>query len=136
LTRVMETTKQARRFSWALLVLASALAAFSWWRDHPTRAAVSLGVGLLAPLLAYAATPAWLWFFRYWMKFAEVLSWVSTRVILTVFFFLILTPYSALMRLIGKAPLDLTWKDGRKTFWIDRPEPDKKPDLERYRRAY
>jgi hypothetical protein len=55
-------------------------------------------------------------------------------VILTVFFFLILTPYAAFLRLIGKAPMDLSWKDGRKTFWIDKPQIA--PDLERYRRAY
>jgi len=48
LTRVRDVGKQARHFSWALLVLASALAAFSLWREHPTRAAVVFGVGLLA----------------------------------------------------------------------------------------
>ena len=134
MTRVKDTGKQARRFSWALLVLASALAAFSLWRQHPTRAAVVFGVGALAPLLAYGAPRLWLAFFARWMKFAEVLSAISTRVILTLFFFLILTPYAAFVRLIGKAPLDLTWKDGRKTFWIDKKQVE--PDLDRYRRAY
>ena len=134
MTRVRDVGKQARHFSWALLVLASALAAFSLWREHPTRAAVVFGVGLLAPVLAYGAPKLWLAFFARWMKFAEVLSWFSTRVILTVFFFLIFTPYAFFLRLIGKAPLDLSWKDGRKTFWIDKPEVA--PDLARYRRAY
>lgn len=134
MTRGKDTTRQARRFSWILLVMGTALAGFSLWREHPTRAAVSLSIGLLAPVLAYAASPLWLTLFAWWMKLAEVLSWVSTRVILTLFFFLVLTPYGFFVRLIGKAPLDLAWKDGRKTFWIDKPET--KPDLERYRRAY
>jgi uncharacterized membrane protein len=134
LTRPKDTAKQARRFAWALLVIGSALASFSLWRGHPTRAGIAFGVGVLFPLLAYAAPKLWLAFFARWMKFAEVLSWVSTRVILTLFFFLILTPYSFFLRLIGKAPLDVAWKDGRKTYWIDKPE--MKPDLARYHRAY
>ena len=134
MTKAMDTAKQARRFAWALLVLGSALAAFSLWREHPTRASIAFGVGALAPLLAYAAPKIWLGFFAKWMKFAEVLSWVSTRVILTVFFFLILSPYAAFLRLIGKAPLDLAWKDRRKTYWIDKPE--MAPELKRYHRAY
>ena len=129
-----DKTSQARRFAWALLVLGAALAGFSFWRGHPIRAEVSLGVGLLAPILAYAVPKLWLAFFARWMRFAEVLSWVSTRVILTLFFFLALTPYGWFLRLIGKAPLDLSWKDGRKTFWIDKPEVA--PDLARYHRAY
>ena len=129
-----DTAKQARHFAWALLIMGAALAGFSLWRQHPNRAAVALGVGALAPLLAYAAPKIWLAFFARWMKFAEVLSWFSTRVILTVFFFLILTPYAFFLRLIGKAPMDLSWKDGRKTFWIDKPAVA--PDLKRYHRAY
>ena len=129
-----DTAKQARRFAWALLIIGSGLASLSLWREHTTRAAVAFGVGALAPLLAYAAPRVWLAFFAKWMKFAEVLSWISTRVILTIFFFLILTPYAALLRLIGKAPLDVAWKDGRKTYWIDKPEVA--PDLKRYHRAY
>ena len=134
MTRQQDTAKQARRFSWMLLVIGSALASFSLWRGHTTRAEIAFGVGALAPLLAYLAPKVWLAFFAKWMKLAEVLSWVSTRVILTVFFFLILTPYAAFLRLIGKAPLDLKWKDGRTTYWIDKPE--MKPDLQRYHRAY
>jgi uncharacterized membrane protein len=130
----IDTAKQARRFAWALLIMGAALAGFSLWRQHPIRAAIVFGVGALAPALAYGAPRLWLAFFARWMKFAEVLSWVSTRVILTVFFYLILTPYAAFLRLIGKAPMDLSWKDGRKTFWIDKPQVA--PDLERYRRAY
>ena len=53
---------------------------------------------------------------------------------MTLFFFLVLTPYALFVRLIGKAPLDLSWKDGRKTFWIDKKQAE--PDIERYRRAY
>jgi uncharacterized membrane protein len=129
-----DPVRQARQFAWALLVIGMALAGLSLWRAHPTRAAVVAGAALLPPLLAYAARPLWMAFFRQWMRFAEVLSWVMTRVVLTVFFFLILTPYSLLLRLLRKAPLDLAWKDGRATFWIDKAPVE--PDLERYRKAY
>jgi len=134
LTKAKDTGKQARRFAWALLIIGSALASLSLWRGHTTRAEIAFGVGALAPVLAYALPRVWLAFFAKWMQLAEVLSWISTRVILTVFFFLVLTPYAFLLRLIGKAPLDVAWKDGRKTYWIDKPE--MAPDLKRYHRAY
>ena len=35
---------------------------------------------------------------------ALVLSWVMTRVLLTVFYFLVMTPFGLVMRLLGKRP--------------------------------
>lgn len=42
---------------------------------------------------------------RVWMAFAEVLSYVSTRIILAIVFFLILTPIGLIKRTMGWDPL-------------------------------
>ena len=57
-----------------------------------------------------------------------------TRVILTVFFYLILTPYGWLIRMTGKRPLDLSWPDERETYWVERKPTE--ASLERYRKQY
>jgi hypothetical protein len=112
--------REAKRFALILTILLGGLSGFSLWREHPTRAAIVLGAAAIVGLVAVVAFPLWMRFFRLWMRFALVLSWVMTRVILSVFFYVILTPVGLVMRLLGKAPLDLAWKDGRQTFWIDK----------------
>jgi hypothetical protein len=126
--------KEARRFALILVVLLLALAGLALWRDHPRRAAVTAGAAGLVAVLSLAAFPVWMRFFRLWMKFALVLNWVMTRVILSVFFYLVLTPVGLVMRLVGKAPLDLDWKDGRSTYWIDKPAGE--TSLSRYEKSF
>ena len=128
-SRISRTT-QARRFSVVLSAILLGLAALSLWRDHGTRAAVWAGAAALPPLLAWAVTPLWMSLFDLWMKLAEVLSWLMTRVILTVFHLLVLTPVGAFRRIVlRRDSLDLRWKEGRASYWIVRDAPD--TDLER-----
>jgi hypothetical protein len=132
--RKHDATKQAVRFAWILLVLLGALAAFSAWREHWIRAGIVAAFAVAAPALAHLARPAWMAFFARWMKFAEVLGLISTTIILSIFFFLILTPVGLVARLFRKDPLDLDWKRRRQTYWVDR-EPVE-PTLERYEKQY
>lgn len=125
---------EARRFGVILTFLLLALAGFSFWRDHPVRAAIVASAAGAVLLCTFALFPLWLKAFRVWMKLAEVLSWVMTRVLLSIFFFLVLTPTGLVMRLFGKRPLDLTWKDGKPTYWIDKPEGEY--TVERYEKQF
>jgi hypothetical protein len=126
--------KEARRFGVILTFLLIGLAGFSFWREHTVRAAIVASAAAAVLLCTFALFPLWLKAFRVWMKFAEVLSWVMTRVLLSIFFFLILTPVGLVMRLLGKAPLDLAWKDGKPTYWIDKPEVEY--TIERYEKQF
>ncbi|MBP7149895.1 MAG: hypothetical protein KBD01_20400 [Acidobacteria bacterium] len=125
---------QARRFALALLVLFGALGAWSLWRGHPLRGGVVLGLAVAAPLLAFGWTRAWLALFRAWMAFAERLSRVSTAVLLTLVYFLLFTVVAVLRRLFGGRPLDVTWRDGRASYWIDKPATE--PTIARYSKQY
>jgi O-antigen/teichoic acid export membrane protein len=127
-------TREARRFSWILALILAALAGLSWWRAHPQRAALLVAASLVVALLPLVAFPVWMRVFRLWMKFALVLNWVMTRVILSVFFYAVLTPVGRIMHLLGKAPLDLAWKDGKTTYWIDKPTGE--ATIARYEKNY
>lgn len=127
-------TREARRFAFILAVLLVALAAFSFWREHPVRAGIVASTAAAALICAFAFFPLWLRLFRLWMKLAEVMSRVMTRILLSVFFYLVLTPIALLMRVLGKAPLDLAWKDGKPTYWIDKPEAEY--TVERYSKQF
>jgi hypothetical protein len=67
------------------------------------------------------------------MKFALVLGHFNTRVILTVLYYLVMTPVGFIMRLF-RDPLDRSLKDGNASHWIKRePQP---VDLARYERQF
>ena len=42
---------------------------------------------------------------RIWWRFAQTLGWINARIILTVFFFVVVTPIGVIMRAIGRNPL-------------------------------
>ena len=72
--------------------------------------------------------------FIVWMKFAEALNWVMTRVLLTIVFYGLITPARFLNQWFGSDPLQRTWEPGRDTYWE---EPDAQPeDLESYRNQF
>ena len=59
-----------------------------------------------------------------WMRLAYVLSWINTRLILVVIFYLIFTPFALILRLLKKDPLDRKIDKTKESYWIkkeDRP---------------
>ena len=52
-----------------------------------------------------------------WMVFATILGWFMTRVILSLLFFVIITPIGLIARSFGKQFLDLKWNKTDNTYW-------------------
>jgi hypothetical protein len=96
---------------------------------------------IIGAYLLYVGHTTWIWFaagalfflttgligypilrpvYMAWMKFAFVLAWVNTRLLLGVFFFLILTPVGCLMRLFGKDFLDERIDKNSASYWKKR----------------
>ncbi len=57
-----------------------------------------------------------------WMKLAHVLAWINTRILLGLFFYLVLTPVGVVMRLLGKDLLDKKIDRAAPTYWVKREE--------------
>ncbi len=100
------------------VVLAS-LAAWQLHRGHST-AAGGFGAGAGVLLVCAAITPAAVWFYRYWMALAGALSFVNTRILLGLFFFVALAPIGFVLRLTGHDPLDRR-KGIEQSYWRARP---------------
>jgi peptidoglycan/LPS O-acetylase OafA/YrhL len=73
-------------------------------------------------------------FYIVWMRFAAFLGWVNTRVLLTVFYFVILTPAGIVMKLLGKNPLERRIDRSAGTYWV-KLEPGPK-DKQRYEHLF
>lgn len=85
----------------ATLVMAGLL----WWRAYPRAAAVAGVIGVLLIAGGLVAPAALRLPSRVWWRFAIILGWINSRILLTVFFFLVLTPVGCVLRLVGRSPL-------------------------------
>ena len=63
---------------------------------------------------------------KLWMKLAEAMSFVSSRIILAIVFFLVLTPIGIVKRAMGWDPLQRR-AGSRESFWEPYPERQRNP---------
>ena len=83
-------------------ILASA---YAIWRGRTTLAWVLGTVGVTLLTLSWLAPRVLTVPARVWWRFAEILGWVNMRILLTLFFFVVMTPMGLLFRLFGRDPL-------------------------------
>ena len=91
------------------------------------------GVGLFF-LIASAIPPLSRFIFGAWMKFAELLRSVVSRVILLLVYVLSVLPVGLIARLAGKRFLKKELEPERESYWEDRPS--REFDPARYRRHF
>ena len=94
-----------RSFGLSVGAVLCAIALALVWRGRAERAAIVGGTGVFL-VAAGAIYPRVL---KYpsaaWWRFAQALGWVNARVLLSILFFIVLTPLSLLWRITGKDPL-------------------------------
>ena len=102
------------------LVMALALVIISGvllWRERWT-ALIPLGLATIFLTLGIFAPQTLNTVERLWMAFAEKLSVVVTYIIVTLTFFLVITPIGVLMRLFRADLLNLKLLPDAETYWI------------------
>ncbi|HEX6178508.1 MAG TPA: SxtJ family membrane protein [Thermoanaerobaculia bacterium] len=103
------------------LVMAAAALVLAWIHgelDAISFALIAIAVAFaLAPFVApRPLTPV----YRAWMRLAELLGWINTRILLILIFYLVVTPIGLVMRIFRRSPLALDERNG--TFWSDPPK--------------
>lgn len=112
--------KALRKFGITMAVVAGLVTLWLYF-VNPDYIIFSGGLTLLFALLALVVPGSLKTFYLLWMALAFVLGFIMTRVILTVLFYLILTPTGLFLRLTGKDLLKLKVKGGEVTYWEKRP---------------
>lgn len=114
--------QRLRKFAAVMAIAFALLAGLLWWRGSASGA--PLGYVAAAFLLAGLVAPRVLApIERAWMALARVMGAVMTTVILTLTFFLVITPMGLLVRLLGKDLLAMRRDPGADTYWVPM-EPD------------
>ena len=93
----------------------------NWEGPRSTVGMFILVLGLLLVVLAVTYPRALVRPNRMWMGLAEVLSYVSTRVILGFVFFVVVTPIGVIKRLTGLDPLGRR-RSNQESYWVSYSE--------------
>jgi hypothetical protein len=113
------TGAQARKTA---LVVAAVLLLIAAWNLYRGRTTVVIIFGSLSALLVLMGLfiPAAARLFHVgWMRLAVALGHVNSRILLTLMFYGVITPYGFVSRLVGRDPLR---RRGKKleSYWIER----------------
>jgi hypothetical protein len=121
------TAAEGRKFGLTVGLAFAALAAVAWWRGRLPVATVLGTIGALL-ILGGLVVPGQLGpVYRAWMSLAHVISRVTTPIVTSVLYFVVLTPVGLLMRAFGKDPLGVP--KGATTLWRERKAEARQSDM-------
>ena len=128
---IKQSPKDLRKFGLTVGIVLLLIAFFLIWKHKPSQfyflsiGAILILSGLLFPLILFPLN-------KVWMTLAILLGWLITRVILSVLFYLVITPISLIARISGKHFLDLKIDKTRASYWEKRKNvPSSSVDYER-----
>ena len=108
-----------RRFGVTVGLVILLFGAFLLWRDRGASwLLISIGAGLL--LAAGLAPSSLKWVHGPWMIASLALGWIVTRILLTIVFFLVITPIGLLQRLFGKSAIEVAFSANSASYWQRR----------------
>jgi hypothetical protein len=116
---IKQSPKDLCKFGLTVGTVLLLIAFFLIWKHGPSQfyflyiGAFLVLAGFLFPSILRPLNKAW-------MTLAVLLGWVMTRVILSLLFYLVITPISLIARISGKHFLDLKIDKTRATYWEKR----------------
>ena len=111
--------KDLSKFGLTVGIVIIAIAAFLFWKQkgsYPIFAIIGSCLilsGLIFPTILRPIN-------KVWMTIAILMGWVMTKVILTILFFIVLTPLSFVARIFRKKFLDLDIDKSKESYWERR----------------
>lgn len=79
--------------------------------------------------------PLFRYIFSKWVALSVVIGYFISRILLTVIFFLVITPTGLIMKLFGKDPMERKIDPQAKTYWVKH-ETSTDSSIERYEKQF
>lgn len=124
---------ELRKFALTMGIVLALLGGLIWWRGKDY---YYYFLGVAAAFILIGATVPFLLkpIHKFWMTLAVLMSWVMTRVILCLLYYLGLTPIGFLAKLFGKDFLGLKFnKNTTQSYWIPK---EKVKDRNNYEKQF
>jgi hypothetical protein len=119
--------KELRQFGLSVGAVLLIIAAWLLWKQRPAfiyfaaLGSFLIGSGVLLPIVLKPL-------FRVWMTFGVVMSFVMTRVILSILYFGVFTPTALVLKLFRKDLLEERWDKAADSYWAKRQPPPYEPE--------
>lgn len=113
------TRAQARRTALVVSAVPFTVAAWQLYRGRTTVAAVGGGLALLLVAAGLFVPALARRFHLFWMRVAALLGSVNSRVLLTLIYYGVFTPYRLCSRLAGRDPLRRRGP-AQESYWVER----------------
>jgi len=117
--KISTTKKDIKKFSYLVGGVIILISLLLLWKGSSNYQAVFL-IGILFEIFGLIIPMILKPLYIIWMTFATILGWIMTRVILTVLFYLIVTPIGLIARIFGAKFLDLSWNKNVNSYWNKR----------------
>lgn len=116
---IKNTKSDFRKFGVIIGVFLMVIAGFLFWKGKETFEILLIS-GLLLCVLGLAIPAVLKPFYWVWMILAAILGWIMTRVILSLLFYVVITPIGVFSRLFGNQFLELKWDKSKDSYWNTR----------------
>ena len=113
---ISTTKKDIKNFGYLIGGILIAISLFLIWKEIASYKII-LPIGIIFILFGQFLPTILKPIYLAWMTFAVILGWIMTRVILTVIFYLIVTPIGLIAKLFRHKFLDLTFRSEKDTHW-------------------
>jgi hypothetical protein len=118
--KIRNELKDLKQFGSTLAAILFVFGAVNLMKGRVAWYAWLFGLSLTA-LLAVIINPKWIRpVYSVFVKFAHVMGWVNTRIILVAIYYLILTPISIVMRIFHADPLHLKILKDSNSYWVKK----------------
>ena len=105
-----------RKFGITIGVILLIIAGFLFWKEKESFQ-ILLTFGITLCILGIAIPFILKPIYWVWMIVSTILGWSMTRVILSLLFYVILTPIGLILRLFGKQFIELRWDNSESSYW-------------------
>ena len=120
--KTMDTSKKAiRKFGLVIVIGLGVIGILISMKIHNINVSQWLwGIGFLFFILSFVLPSVLRPVYRLWMLLAYFIGGIVSRVILTVLFYVVLTPTGLVLRLFGKDVLDKKFEKNRESYWVKK----------------
>ena len=105
-----------RNFGFTVGIILLIISGFLFWKEKESFQ-IFFAIGITLFLTAIAIPAVLKPVYWIWMIFATILGWIMTRLILSILFYVILTPIGLVSRLFGKQFVELRWDKSNDSYW-------------------
>ena len=105
-----------RNFGIIVGIILLIISGFLFWKEIESFQ-IFLAIGITLFLTAIAIPAVLKPVYWIWMIFAIILSWIMTRVILSLLFYVVFTSIGLTLRFFGKQFLELRWDKSKESYW-------------------